>query len=443
MLTSRTSLPCSAVSPKVSFPLGPFPRHIWIHHNTPQDSLDKACHEIWKRVQGLPEELQPRSSSPVLQLSCHPVPSSEALQEDGSGTSSSSQKEPLETSICKDEISLLVEQEYLSLAQENAMELETQTSEADKIPSGGPCKHPINNNTVTVPSDGDQTSEEKDTMEKGYQALTGNRKEVKPRPACDVHSSTKSTVTGILLPAKLIYQNAKSTEGGNGAPMGSNTQIAKLLAQLPLKRVEAVKMLDSKMVMEETKLIKDLLQNNVFGPAPHKESITRAPISMTESQGLSNKKQLPVFAKICSKSEPELVADGFCQNHEFVSAKDTDTLPAGFTSSARMLFQTGGSLQSTANLPLLLYSCAQLHPTGSTWLLVSAKEPNQTIQQRTGSSGNGRRWAPVPIFPFLWLYVYYSRTSQDQSIFLFQWRWQRFLRSAGSLSFFFLTSLAI
>uniref|UniRef100_A0A6J0U529 Uncharacterized protein C1orf94 homolog n=1 Tax=Pogona vitticeps TaxID=103695 RepID=A0A6J0U529_9SAUR len=326
MLTSRTSLPCSAVNPKVSFPLGPFPRHIWIHHNTPQDSLDKACHEIWKRVQGLPEELQPRSSSPVLLLSCHPVPSSEAPQEDGSGTSSSSQKESLETSICKDEISLLVEQEYLSLTQENAMELETQTSEADKIPSGGPCKHPTNNNTVTVPSDGDQTSEEKDTMEKGYQALTGNRKEVKPRPACDVHSSTKSTVTGILLPAKLIYQNAKSTEGGNGGPMGSNTQIAKLLAQLPLKRVEAVKMLDSKMVMEETKLIKDLLQNNVFGPAPHKESIARAPISMTESQGLSNKKQLPVFAKICSKSEPELVADGFCQNHASSGAIDKNNL---------------------------------------------------------------------------------------------------------------------
>lgn len=39
--------------------LGPFPRYIWIHQDTPQDSLDKTCHEIWKRVQGLPEALQP------------------------------------------------------------------------------------------------------------------------------------------------------------------------------------------------------------------------------------------------------------------------------------------------------------------------------------------------------------------------------------------------
>ncbi|CAM9774731.1 unnamed protein product [Bubo scandiacus] len=38
------------------FPLGPFPRHIWIHNNTPQDGLDTACHEIWKRVQQLSEE---------------------------------------------------------------------------------------------------------------------------------------------------------------------------------------------------------------------------------------------------------------------------------------------------------------------------------------------------------------------------------------------------
>jgi len=49
------------------FPLGPFPRHIWIHQNTPRDSLDEACHEIWKRVQQLSEELQPSLLVPPLQ----------------------------------------------------------------------------------------------------------------------------------------------------------------------------------------------------------------------------------------------------------------------------------------------------------------------------------------------------------------------------------------
>ncbi|XP_074782357.1 uncharacterized protein C1orf94 homolog [Athene noctua] len=38
------------------FPLGPFPRHIWIHSDTPQDGLDTACYEIWKRVQQASEE---------------------------------------------------------------------------------------------------------------------------------------------------------------------------------------------------------------------------------------------------------------------------------------------------------------------------------------------------------------------------------------------------
>ncbi|XP_053254898.1 uncharacterized protein C1orf94 homolog isoform X1 [Podarcis raffonei] len=328
MLTGRSSLQCSTVNPKGPFPLGPFPRHIWIHHNTPQDSLDKACHEIWKRVQGLPEELQPRSSSPLLQLSCHPVTSSEALREDSSSTTSSSQKESLENSICKDEISMLVEQEYLSLTQENATELEMQRSEDEKATPAASCQAPANNH-LTMPSDGDQMLDERDAMENVYRALTGNKREVKLRSICDVQLSTKSTVTGILLPAKLIYKNAKSTESGNSNMMGSNTQIAKLLAQFPLKRVEATKTLDTKTVTEETKFIKDLLlQNNVFGSAAHKDNVTRpSPImAVMESQGSVQKKQLPVFAKICSKTDPELVADGLCQNNATSTAIDKNNL---------------------------------------------------------------------------------------------------------------------
>lgn len=56
----------SALVAKRPSALGPFPRYIWIHQDTPQDSLDKTCHEIWKRVQGLPEALQPRTSKEQL-----------------------------------------------------------------------------------------------------------------------------------------------------------------------------------------------------------------------------------------------------------------------------------------------------------------------------------------------------------------------------------------
>lgn len=54
--------PSSAMVAKRPSALGPFPRYVWIHQDTPQDSLDKICHDIWKRVQGLPESLQPRTS---------------------------------------------------------------------------------------------------------------------------------------------------------------------------------------------------------------------------------------------------------------------------------------------------------------------------------------------------------------------------------------------
>lgn len=58
MLPEGKSFSAPAATSEGPFPLGPFPRHIWIHSSTPQDELDKACYEIWKRVQRLSEELQ-------------------------------------------------------------------------------------------------------------------------------------------------------------------------------------------------------------------------------------------------------------------------------------------------------------------------------------------------------------------------------------------------
>ncbi|XP_075294292.1 uncharacterized protein C1orf94 homolog [Opisthocomus hoazin] len=67
MFTAMKGFSALTLTSEDPFPLGPFPRHIWIHQNTPRDSLDEACHEIWKRVQQLSEELQPSLLVPPLQ----------------------------------------------------------------------------------------------------------------------------------------------------------------------------------------------------------------------------------------------------------------------------------------------------------------------------------------------------------------------------------------
>ncbi|XP_071624076.1 uncharacterized protein C1orf94 homolog isoform X2 [Heliangelus exortis] len=66
MLPGKVRFSAPVVTSEHPFPLGPFPRHIWIHHNTPPDGLDQVCHEIWKRVQGLSEGLQTPALGPLL-----------------------------------------------------------------------------------------------------------------------------------------------------------------------------------------------------------------------------------------------------------------------------------------------------------------------------------------------------------------------------------------
>lgn len=48
-------------------PLGPFPRIIWIHQDTPLDRLDEVCYDIWKRTQRLPDGLKPKHTSTLLE----------------------------------------------------------------------------------------------------------------------------------------------------------------------------------------------------------------------------------------------------------------------------------------------------------------------------------------------------------------------------------------
>ncbi|XP_074832719.1 uncharacterized protein C1orf94 homolog [Carettochelys insculpta] len=318
MLTGGNGLPGPTISSKGPFPLGPFPRHIWIHQNTPQDSLDKACHEIWKRVQGFSEELHPTSTSPVLQPTCCPVLSAELLQGEGS----SYLKESLEQNSIKDEISLLVEQEYLSLTQENISETEMQDLEGRKKHAPTLNQTSSNNSLILLP-DRDQLLDETEAVESMYRAMMGSKeREMKLRSLCDSQLSTKSTISGILRPAKCTFKNDKDKPGA------LNRESSMSLAPCPLKHVEAAKAPDNQMVVEETKLTKDSKgrQSHTFDSPVHKEcAVVPPPSTTTESQVPGQKKQLPVFAKICSKPDPDSATEGL-QNTVTTAAPDKNNL---------------------------------------------------------------------------------------------------------------------
>ncbi|XP_058926912.1 uncharacterized protein C1orf94 homolog [Kogia breviceps] len=314
----------SALVAKCPSALGPFPRYIWIHQDTPQDSLDKTCHEIWKRVQGLPEALQPRTSKEQLSAPMAGTPRDNGL---------SFQEEPLELTSGKDEISLLVEQEFLSLTKEHLI-LVTESSGALEAPSSSlegpgqlaPC--------LLVPSLVAGSSERP-----GASIIAGD-KLLEPKVAVSITGSRQdcnsamSTVTGTLHTAKV--KSAKGT-GDRGDSLGnSNSEISKLLAQFPLKSTETSKAPDDKTVLEEIRVIQDFLQNSMFnGPRPREPAELgpflllppppppAPPDKLDKPPKLpAQRKQLPVFAKICSKPEADPAVVGHKQMERNPGAKE-------------------------------------------------------------------------------------------------------------------------
>ncbi|XP_006862187.1 PREDICTED: uncharacterized protein C1orf94 homolog [Chrysochloris asiatica] len=298
-MASGNGLPASlALMAKRPSALGPFPRYIWIHQDTPQDSLDKTCHEIWKRVQGLPEALKPRTWTEQLTAPLAGMP-----KDNGLGF----HEEAKELSSSKDEISLLVEQEFLSLAKENLILVRESSAELEALggsPEGKreptPCilGPSLAADSTELPGlsiiPSDKFLERKVTM-----SVIGSRQN------CD---SAMSTVTGILRSAKV--KSAKGTEDGGHSLGTSNSEISKLLAQFPLKPMEK-KTSDNKMVLEETRVIKDFLQNSMFSGTGPREPTGLGPFLLLPPPPLlapldklpDQKRQLPVFAKICSKPE--------------------------------------------------------------------------------------------------------------------------------------------
>ncbi|KAM5248648.1 uncharacterized protein C1orf94 homolog [Ctenodactylus gundi] len=280
----------SALVAKRPSALGPFPRYVWIHQDTPQDSLDKACHEIWKRVQGLQPSVEHL-----------PAPTAGSLRDHGL---SSFQEEALELSRGTDEISLLVEQEFLSLTKEHLFLVQESSDDPeapDSVPQGTSLgsEHPGASLLV-----GNKLQEQKRAV-----SVIGSRKDC---------SSAVSTVAGILHASKV--KNASDPEGGDHSLGDSNSEISKLLAQFPLKSMEMSKAPDNKMVLEETFVLKDFLQNNLFGGSGAREMAGLGPFLLLPwpppptpldklSELPAQKRQLPVFAKICSKSEADPAAE--------------------------------------------------------------------------------------------------------------------------------------
>ncbi|XP_007948602.1 uncharacterized protein C1orf94 homolog [Orycteropus afer afer] len=306
-MASGNGLPSSSgLVAKHPSALGPFPRYIWIHQDTPQDSLDKTCHEIWKRVQGLPEALQPRTWTEQLS-----APMTGTPRDNGLGF----QEQALELSGGKDEISLLVEQEFLSLTKENLILVKESSGELE-TPGGSPegkreltpciLKPPLAAESTELPGDYIITSD-KLLEPKVAVSVIGSQQ------SCD---SAMSTVTGILRSAKV--KSAKGTED-RGHSLGTS-EISKLLAQFPLKSTES-KVPNNKMVLEETRVIKDFLQNSMFsGPGPKESAGLGAFLLLPPAPPLApldklpelptQKRQLPVFAKICSKPEVDPAMEG-------------------------------------------------------------------------------------------------------------------------------------
>ncbi|KAM9605955.1 uncharacterized protein C1orf94 homolog [Morphnus guianensis] len=237
MLPGRNRFSAPTVTFEGQFPLGPFPRHIWIHNNTPQDSLDKACHEIWKRVQRLSEELQPLSLVPPLQ---------HALCSDLSGT------------LQRDTID----------SQSNSYLLE-----------------------------------EPEGLESIYRAMIGNReREMKLRALCDAQLSAKSVITSLLCSAK-SHKNSKGLE--DGIMTGTRSMEGRKLEEpLLLKYTDTAEGADNQVMAEETKVVKEFIQDSTFSSA---KSSTAVSSTTAESQATGQKQQLPPFAKICSKTDSDAV----------------------------------------------------------------------------------------------------------------------------------------
>ncbi|XP_078094520.1 uncharacterized protein C1orf94-like [Mustelus asterias] len=267
---------------KCSFPLGPYPRYTWIHEDTPEDGLDKACFEIWKRVQQLTAQLN--SGQKVEREEEVNGDAGEWEMPEAGGKA----KEEKALDRCgKDDVSLLVHLEYMSIMGENANLELCQSKPGEKCQAEPVLEHSIRKD-VGLPG----SSEDKGNFLNNILKSVGGTEQVPKKGGLAKEEA-----------AELLQLDSNT----GGASVASNKEICQLLAQFSLKHINEAEAPDNKVVMEEAQVIKDFLQNNMFSCAGDKKvEASPPPLSSGGSQEEQARRQLPVFAKLCEEPAPAL-----------------------------------------------------------------------------------------------------------------------------------------
>ncbi|KFR03551.1 Uncharacterized protein C1orf94, partial [Nipponia nippon] len=121
---------------------------------------------------------------------------------------------------------------------------------------------------------------------------------MKLRALCDTQLSAKSIITSLLCSAK-SHKNSKGMEDSSMTGTHS-TEGSKLEVPFLLKDTDTAKGAGSQVTAEETKAVKEFVQNSMFSSAKSSIAVSS---TAAESQGTGQKQQLPPFAKICSKTD--------------------------------------------------------------------------------------------------------------------------------------------
>lgn len=128
--------------------------------------------------------------------------------------------------------------------------------------------------------------------------MIGNReREMKLRALCDAQLSAKSVVTSLLCSAK----SPKNSTGPEDGSMTGARSTEGSKAEVPFlpKYPDTAKGAGNQVTAEETKAVKELVQNSTFSSAKS----STAGSSTAASQATEEKQQLPSFAEISSKMD--------------------------------------------------------------------------------------------------------------------------------------------
>uniref|UniRef100_A0A8C9FAJ6 Chromosome 1 open reading frame 94 n=1 Tax=Pavo cristatus TaxID=9049 RepID=A0A8C9FAJ6_PAVCR len=117
---------------------------------------------------------------------------------------------------------------------------------------------------------------------------------MKLRALCDAQLSAKSTITNLL-------HSASTPRGSKGLGDSSTTGAgSKLGMPLLLKHTDIAKGPDRQVMAEESKAVREFLQNGMFSTAKNSTAVPALP---AESQTAGQKQQLSTVAKICSRPD--------------------------------------------------------------------------------------------------------------------------------------------